>query len=338
MVCSNLQCTKSGLLHSKCFDRLEKHLQKALAATPIGKRWTEAMVKANVWNFRGLDILHRFSKCSCGGTLGKAEEENKIIVPSVKKKEKLHQKPKLNCDGIGIGVGLKINHITEEDTHHVRSSRHTYPKDEESMFKSRSGKMEESSDTKVDPLQVFVGNLPNDCTVDHLEELFRKFGKVTYVRIYHPPSDCDYFVPSFAFVAFDSTACVQRVLASRSIMLFGSHRVKVEEKKIRGVPLQGEKQPMSTKAKQMSSSRPKTNQVPPRFMPLLKADLLKNRQNKENQISRVSNKNDLSRDFNVRKILHVSNLPEDCCINDLGELFEEYGKVGVWSVEGYYTL
>ena len=112
----------------------------------------------------------------------------------------------------------------------------------------------------------------------------------------------------------------------------------MEEKKIRGVPLQCEKQPMSTKAKQMSSSRPKTNQVPPRFMPLLKADLLKNRQNKENQISRVSNKNDLSRDFNVRKILHVSNLPEDCCINDLGELFEEYGKVGVGSVEGYYTL
>ena len=48
MVCSNVQCTKSGLLHSKCFDRLEKHLLKALAATPMGKKWTEAQLKANV--------------------------------------------------------------------------------------------------------------------------------------------------------------------------------------------------------------------------------------------------------------------------------------------------
>ena len=65
----------------------------------------------------------------------------------------------------------------------------------------------------------------------------------------------------------------------------------------------------------------KSKQLPPRSLPLLKEDLTKNRQSKENEISRGYNKED------IRKILHVSNLPEDCCTNDLGEMFEEYGKV-----------
>ena len=34
-----------------------------------------------------------------------------------------------------------------------------------------------------DSQQLFVGNLPHDCTEDHLTELFGKFGKVTDVRI-----------------------------------------------------------------------------------------------------------------------------------------------------------
>ena len=330
MVCSNLQCTKSGLLHSKCFDRLEKHLLKAQAATPMGKKWTEAQLKANVWNCRGLDILHRFSKCPCGGTLSKAEEKkNKPPFPTVKKKEKLNQKPKLNCDGIGIGVKISYsqqNRVTEEDTH-IRSTQFTYPKGTEDMFKSRPEKHPEageSSDTKIDPLQVYVGDLPNDCNEDDLEELFKKFGTVRYVRIYHPPTHCDYFVPSFAFVAFDSSACVQRVLAARSITLNGNHRIKVEEKKIRA-PFPSEKQPMLTKASKAKlasfKASSKSKQLPPRFLPLLKADLTKNRRSKENEISRGYNKED------VRKILHVSNLPGDCCTNDLGEMFEEYGKV-----------
>ena len=335
MVCSNVQCTKSGLLHPKCFDKLEKHLFKALAATPMGKKWTKAELKANVWNCRGLDILHRFSKCPCGGTLSKPEEKkNKAPFPTVKKKEKLNQKPKLNCDGIGVGVKIynaeqkPFNRVTEEDTL-VRVSRYTYPKGPEDIFKSRPekySKAEESPDTEIDPLQVYVGDLPNDCTENHLEELFMKFGTVRYVRICHPPTHCDYFVPSFAFVAFESTACVQRVLAARWITLNGNHRVKVEEKKIR-VPFPSERQLVSTKAskaKQVSlKASTKSKKLPPRFLPLLKKDLTKNWQSRENDISRGYNKED------VPKILHVGNLPEDCCTDDLGELFEEYGKVGV---------
>ena len=107
MSCSNLQCTNSGLLHVKCFERLKKHLLSALGSTPKGKKWTEAQLEANLWNCRGADILHKFSKCSCGGTLAKAEEEGEAPLPvPVKKKEKgkVNQKPKLNC-----GEGGKIS-------------------------------------------------------------------------------------------------------------------------------------------------------------------------------------------------------------------------------------
>ena len=108
MTCSNLQCTNSGLLHLKCYERLEKHLLSALGSTPKGKKWTEAQLEANLWNCRGADILHKFSKCSCGGTLAKAEMESEapLPVPVVKKKEngKGNQKPKLNC-----GEGGKIS-------------------------------------------------------------------------------------------------------------------------------------------------------------------------------------------------------------------------------------
>ena len=106
MTCSNLQCTNSGLLHLKCYERLEKHLLSALGSTPKGKKWTEAQLKANMWNCRGADILHKFSKCSCGGTLAKAEEESEAPLPVVKKKEKgkVNLKPKLNC-----GEGGKIS-------------------------------------------------------------------------------------------------------------------------------------------------------------------------------------------------------------------------------------
>ena len=35
-----------------------------------------------------------------------------------------------------------------------------------------------------DDQQLFVGNIPEDCTEEHLEELFSKFGQVMDVRIY----------------------------------------------------------------------------------------------------------------------------------------------------------
>ena len=201
MTCSNTQCPKSGLLHAKCLDKLEKHLLKALAATPTGKKWTEAQLKTNVWKVRGADILHRFSKCSCGGTLSRAEEGDTNPTPVVKKKEKekLSQKPKLNHDGVKISYSeMKMfNKVAEENTH-VKANPEKYPKIAENVMRARP---EPNLDAKIDPLQVFAGNLPNDCTEDNLEELFGKFGKITEVRLHHPSAPCNYFVPSFAFVA-----------------------------------------------------------------------------------------------------------------------------------------
>ena len=304
MSCSSVQCTKSGLLHAKCFDRLEKHLLKALAATPTGKKWTETQLKANVWNCRGADILHRFSKCSCGGTLCKVEEENKNPAPVMKKKEKSSQKPKLNCEGVKISYSeMKMFQKVAEEKAHAKASPEKFAKLPENGIKARP---EPNLGAKIDPLQIFAGNLPNDCTENDLFELFEKFGKVTELRLHHPSAPCDYFVPSFSFVAFESTACVQRVLAARPILLYGNHKVKVDEKKWCEKP-------------SSSKPSPKSNQLPLRSLPLLKADLPKKKYNNP----RGYNAEDHS------KILHVSSLPEDCCENDLGELFEKYGKVSV---------
>ena len=79
MACSNQQCKGSSLLHSKCFEKLERHLLRALAATPAGKKWTEAQLVNNVWGIRGADILHKYSKCSCGGTLEKERERKQSL-------------------------------------------------------------------------------------------------------------------------------------------------------------------------------------------------------------------------------------------------------------------
>ena len=109
-----------------------------------------------------------------------------------------------------------------------------------------------------DSQQLFVGNLPHDCTEDHLTDLFGKFGKVkliffipcqdhlwrvskcwcfnlkvTDVRINQKQGrdnqvarggKAPQFVPNFGFIVFESTDCVERALAAKPIMLYGNHR------------------------------------------------------------------------------------------------------------------
>merc|ERR1719470_240119 len=93
-----------------------------------------------------------------------------------------------------------------------------------------------------DSQQLFVGNLPHDCTEDHLTELFGKYGKVTDVRINQKQGregqvtrggKAPAFVPNFGFIVFESTEAVERALAAKPIMLYGNHRLNVEEKKMR---------------------------------------------------------------------------------------------------------
>ena len=73
--------------------------------------------------------------------------------------------------------------------------------------------------------QLFVGNLPKDCTEDHLTELFAKYGKVTILH-----RRCGYIPVYFAFLEFESTDCVERALADKQIMSFGNNRLYVEAK------------------------------------------------------------------------------------------------------------
>jgi len=93
-----------------------------------------------------------------------------------------------------------------------------------------------------DSQQLFVGNLPHDCTEEHLTDLFGKYGKVTDVRINQKQGrdnavarggKTPAFVPNFGFIVFESTDCVERALAAKPIMLYGNHRLNVEEKKMR---------------------------------------------------------------------------------------------------------
>ena len=89
-----------------------------------------------------------------------------------------------------------------------------------------------------DAQQVFVGNLPHDCTDDHLRELFSEFGDVADVRISNKGANQSKTqpggprVPNFGFVVFHDeravAACLQR---KQTIFLRGSHRLNVEEKK-----------------------------------------------------------------------------------------------------------
>lgn len=105
-----------------------------------------------------------------------------------------------------------------------------------------------------DSQQLFVGNLPHDCTEQHLEELFGKYGKVIDVRINQKAGRADAagrgggktqgFVPNFGFIVFESTEAVVRALNDKPIMLYGNHRLNVEEKKMRregpgGAPFSG---------------------------------------------------------------------------------------------------
>ena len=323
MVCTNKQCTKPSLLHAKCFDKLEKHLLKALAASPMGRKWTEAQLEANVWNGRGVDVLYKYSRCSCGGTLSKPEEESEPPMPVAKKKEKekSSQKPKLNCDGVKISYSeMKMfKQVTDQNTQ-IRAPRYHHPQDPGMEKLPRAE--ENPAEVRVDPLQLFVGFLPNTCTEAQLFELFGKFGKVTKVDLHHPSTQTDNFVPSFAYVAFDSTTSVQRTLAARPIKLYGNQKVKVEEKRI-CTSWPNNKQSMPIKAQKAKPVPPKPSPKP-WSLPLLKADLPKKKYIERNGIGRgFVNEEDYS------KILHVSHLPEGCSQNDLGELFEEYGEASL---------
>ena len=89
-----------------------------------------------------------------------------------------------------------------------------------------------------DAQQLFVGNLPHNCTESDLEALFGQFGKVAEIRINNKgavqsksqgPSGTR--IPNFGFVVFEEERAVKEALDKRPIHLPGNHRLNVEEKK-----------------------------------------------------------------------------------------------------------
>jgi len=74
---------------------------------------------------------------------------------------------------------------------------------------------------------LFVGNLPSNCSENALWDLFSTSGDVTDVRI-AKKYDHDRQVPGFAFVRFLDPDSVARVLDSKPIKLFGDHRLNVQ--------------------------------------------------------------------------------------------------------------
>lgn len=109
---------------------------------------------------------------------------------------------------------------------------------------SRRSGLEESEQAKSgDSNQLFVGNLPHNCTEDELVDLFSKFGKVNDVRINQKQARQDSsrggrdgkqsFVPNFGFIVFADVESVEKALSAKPILLYGNHRLNVEEKKMR---------------------------------------------------------------------------------------------------------
>lgn len=80
-----------------------------------------------------------------------------------------------------------------------------------------------------DNQQLFVGNLPHVITEKQLQEFFEQFGVVVDVKINRKGPAAN--LPNFGFVAFENTEAVEKAMKAKPLMLFGKHRINIEEKK-----------------------------------------------------------------------------------------------------------
>jgi len=144
-----------------------------------------------------------------------------------------HQKPSVS----GYARGQRASSSQGRSPGQRQSERYT--KDTESDTRPGS-EMVKNGDSQ----QLFVGNLPHNCTEDDLNALFSKFGQVIEVRINQKQGGREAntrtgrdgkptFVPNFGFVVFTEAESVDRALSAKPILLNGNHRLNVEEKKMR---------------------------------------------------------------------------------------------------------
>ncbi|CAK5090242.1 unnamed protein product [Meloidogyne enterolobii] len=73
-------------------------------------------------------------------------------------------------------------------------------------------------------LRVFVGNLPPDIRQKDIEDIFQKYGKITYIDIKSKPVRG----PPFAFVDFDDPRDAEDAIRGRDGYNFDGYRLRVE--------------------------------------------------------------------------------------------------------------
>ena len=123
--------------------------------------------------------------------------------------------------GTGSPAGKEARETAKETyADHLRFRSVTQPP----MAKRENVGTRKPSDTQ----QLFVGNLPHNCTEDRLRELFDKYGKVVDVQIHHKqnaPVLHEFGRPAgampFGFIVFESADSVSRALAENNFGLYG---------------------------------------------------------------------------------------------------------------------
>jgi len=107
--CSRSACKLPGLVHQKCFYKIEAQAVSALGNVKgRAREWSNREREKNLWHDRGYELIYRMFPCRCGHGFLRKEEEDEVsksdatvlqhgnILRTRKKSEK--EKPKLNIN------------------------------------------------------------------------------------------------------------------------------------------------------------------------------------------------------------------------------------------------
>jgi len=101
VICSNTQCTQSGLVHNKCFEKFEASLVVYIGKYRMCRDWSEKQKVNSLWADRGkyacYDLVVKLCGCKCGhGYIKRDLEGHPDMEKEKRKKMKTEIKPKLN--------------------------------------------------------------------------------------------------------------------------------------------------------------------------------------------------------------------------------------------------
>eukprot|EP00092_Neocalanus_flemingeri_P015608 GFUD01016896.1.p1 GENE.GFUD01016896.1~~GFUD01016896.1.p1 ORF type:complete len:805 (+),score=264.23 GFUD01016896.1:106-2520(+) len=66
VLCSNLTCPQSGLMHQKCFDKFESLAMLSLSKQARCRDWSHKQRLSCLWINRGYDLIYKMCACECG--------------------------------------------------------------------------------------------------------------------------------------------------------------------------------------------------------------------------------------------------------------------------------